>query len=376
MAEVTGYAANSPELLERARAIGRQISAGGVPSAELDEQYRTALDNLTYGTLPPPPGTPPPLSSPGGFLVPRPGTAGYNAIVGGQVVGGVMYNPATGASLAPTGATPSLTTPVPTGVPPVTTPPVTPPGMGGNNPPPGPLPWEAAPPVNRPDKDASVRNQITGLLSAGSPLLTQARTGAAQAANARGLLNSSIAAGAGEEAALRVALPIASQDASQIHAENLAGQSFRYTGALQGSQIAANAALQDGSIASQERLSAAAIAANAALQTLDATSRERINANDIIGRQRLQDSLAATNVTASDRNNAQTALLTAQGNYANTIASLNSNAQMPSAERAAQMESAFQFLRASQNVIEQLYSIRVDWPTTSGAATVPPPAVG
>lgn len=314
---------------------------------------------------------PPPLYNPGGLLVPRPGTAGYNAITSGQVVGGVMYNPTTGASLAPAGANPSLTTPVATGAPqPATTTPV---ATGAPPPPPPGIDYEG---IARPYQDASVQNRLSGVLSAGSPLLTQARTGAAQAANARGLLNSSIAVGAGEEAALRVALPIASQDASQIHAENLAGQSFRYTGALQGSQIAANAALQDGSIASQERLSAAAIVANAALQTLDATSRERINANDIIGRQRLQDSLAATNVTASDRNNAQTALLTAQGNYANTIASLNSNAQMPSAERAAQMESAFQFLRASQNVIEQLYSIRVDWPTTSGAATVPPPAVG
>jgi primosomal protein N' len=60
----------------------------------------------------------------------------------------------------------------------------------------------------------TVAGQMDTLLNAESPYLTRARTRAAQTANSRGLLNSSIAAGAGEAAAIDASLPIASQDAS------------------------------------------------------------------------------------------------------------------------------------------------------------------
>lgn len=46
------YAAHDPALLERARGIGAQISAGGVPSADLMAQYESAADDLVYGTKP------------------------------------------------------------------------------------------------------------------------------------------------------------------------------------------------------------------------------------------------------------------------------------------------------------------------------------
>ena len=59
----------------------------------------------------------------------------------------------------------------------------------------------------------TVAGQMRGLLAENSPYLQVARTGAMQTAAGRGLLNSSIAAGAGEEAAIRQALPIAQQDA-------------------------------------------------------------------------------------------------------------------------------------------------------------------
>lgn len=59
----------------------------------------------------------------------------------------------------------------------------------------------------------TVAGQMRGLLAENSPYLQVARTGALQTAAGRGLLNSSIAAGAGEEAAIKQALPIAQQDA-------------------------------------------------------------------------------------------------------------------------------------------------------------------
>lgn len=59
----------------------------------------------------------------------------------------------------------------------------------------------------------TVQGQMSGLMAADSPYMQQARTRAAQAMNGRGLLNSSMAIGAGESAAYDAALPIANADA-------------------------------------------------------------------------------------------------------------------------------------------------------------------
>lgn len=102
---------------------------------------------------------------------------------------------------------------------------------GGNNYPDG---------IYGPGKDGSgtalgtlTPNELTsynlqGLLAGNSPYITQARTQATQMANSRGLLNSSIAAGNAQAAAIQAALPIASQDAQasyglqQTNLDNLA----------------------------------------------------------------------------------------------------------------------------------------------------------
>jgi hypothetical protein len=63
------------------------------------------------------------------------------------------------------------------------------------------------------DDKSTVSGQMTGLMAADSPYMQQAQTMAAQAANSRGLINSSMAVGAGTDAAIRSALPIAQQDA-------------------------------------------------------------------------------------------------------------------------------------------------------------------
>ena len=70
----------------------------------------------------------------------------------------------------------------------------------------------------------TVSGQLSKILSTDSPLVTRARAGAMQAANSRGLLNSSMAAGAGEAAAIDAALPIASADASTHSQQRLANQ--------------------------------------------------------------------------------------------------------------------------------------------------------
>jgi hypothetical protein len=69
-------------------------------------------------------------------------------------------------------------------------------------------------------QDAGVASRLAHLTSEDSPLMKQARTSGLQAANARGLLNSSIGVGASEDARCRAALPIAQQEASQAQQSN------------------------------------------------------------------------------------------------------------------------------------------------------------
>jgi hypothetical protein len=64
--------------------------------------------------------------------------------------------------------------------------------------------------------DETVAKQLDNLLAKNSPYLQRAKSGALQTANARGLLNSSIAASSGEAAAIDAALPIAQQDAGYL----------------------------------------------------------------------------------------------------------------------------------------------------------------
>lgn len=72
-------------------------------------------------------------------------------------------------------------------------------------------------------EDDSVATRLNTLTASSNPYIKQARAGALQGANRRGLLNSSMAAGAGEGAAIAAALPIASQDAQASTNKTLTG---------------------------------------------------------------------------------------------------------------------------------------------------------
>lgn len=86
----------------------------------------------------------------------------------------------------------------------------------------------------------TVAGQINRLLQEDSLYMQQARAGAMQTANARGLLNTSLAAGAGEDAAIKSALPIAGSDAAT------------YSTAARENQAAGNQAAQFGAQAENQ----------------------------------------------------------------------------------------------------------------------------
>ena len=92
-----------------------------------------------------------------------------------------------------------------------------------------PLPQANAPALQGPNvrnvsSNETVAGQMDKILSSNSPLLQRAKTRAAQAANSRGLLNSSMGVQAGEEAVLTTAMPMAQQDASTYANQGLVNQ--------------------------------------------------------------------------------------------------------------------------------------------------------
>ena len=113
--------------------------------------------------------------------------------------------------------------------------------------------------LNR-DTDTT-QGQLDSLLAKGSPLIERARSRAAQSANDRGLLNSTMAVQAGEAAAYDAALPIASADANANLSKDL----------------------QQGDIAGQLQVQAADIAGKKELQTAD--SQNQIALQQLRGQQ-------------------------------------------------------------------------------------------
>ncbi len=104
------------------------------------------------------------------------------------------------------------------------------------------------------DPNSTVRTQMEGLLAEDSQFLQLAKQGAKEEASSRGLLNSSIAAGAGQRAAIQSALPIAQQDAQTYGNQQIANQKYQNDYGLQENQANYTNEMADNEVARQEQL--------------------------------------------------------------------------------------------------------------------------
>jgi hypothetical protein len=122
----------------------------------------------------------------------------------------------------------------------------------------------------KPTGDATVEGRMTGLLSKGSPYVEQARQSGVTTAQKRGLLNSTMAASAGEKAAIESALPIATQDANATNTAGMAG----YTGKLDAAKSTQTYEQQKGLVGVQaeasSKLQSQAARETAAIETMKA----------------------------------------------------------------------------------------------------------
>lgn len=146
----------------------------------------------------------------------------------------------------------------------------------------------------------TVQGRVTNLLNEDSPLIQDARTRANQQMNARGLINSSMAVGEGEKAALSAALPIASQDANAAltvsqrnQADINAARQFGATASnqfgitkLQGQQAIEQQTLQG---QQQASLQAQKAEIDKQLQSADAATREKLLGQQAVIDKQLQE---------------------------------------------------------------------------------------
>lgn len=151
-------------------------------------------------------------------------------------------------------------------------------------------------------EDDSVTTQVAAITAQDSPLMKQAATRGAQLANRRGLLNSSIASQAAQEAVIGAAAPIAGQNASQIAAKNLG----------------------------------------------------KIN-NDA------QAGLQKDAIAAQDRANLLQAGITANGQYLDAFGQIAGNKDIPAASRDAYLSSILAARNAPAGLAKGIYGVDLNW---------------
>lgn len=186
-------------------------------------------------------------------------------------------------------------------------------------------------PAPTPYGSTSVADRVTDLASHDSPLNMAARTEAAKVMNRRGMLNSTMTAGASEDAVLRAAVPIASQDAAQ---------------AFQGSQTELDRTLREG-------MQQKDIANTQLLQQKDIAFRTGQGALD----RGLQQKIANWNLSSTDRQAASSLVAHMDSLYSSDIASINANTTMSAAARTTALKAAAALRAKRLNLTEQLYSI-------------------
>lgn len=180
-----------------------------------------------------------------------------------------------------------------------------------------------------------VQNRVKNIASQDSMLNQMARTEAAKVMNSRGMLNSSMYAGAAQDAVLRQAVPIASQESNQ------AFQS--YESKLQ----------RD----STEGMQAKDIANQKDLQQKDITFRTGEGALDRAS----QEKLASWNLKSQDRNAAAQFLTNMETMYQSAYQSVMANPNLDAKQRTEQLTAAKSMRDRQLNFTEQLYGIDLNW---------------
>lgn len=207
---------------------------------------------------------------------------------------------------------------------------------------------EAAAAPATPDPSTTVEGRMEGLLAKDSNYMARARSSAVQSSEKRGLLNSSIAATAGEAAAIDAALPIAAQDAGQGHALALSEQEATQREGLLAQDIAGQSAIQSEGATQRSELLAQDTAGRTAIQNFQLESQERI---------------AALNVAANDKEKAAATAALMESSYADMFRTISTAPDIPAEKREEYLMHIANIRDSSLALLEQMFAVDLTWST-------------
>jgi hypothetical protein len=249
--------------------------------------------------------------------------------------------------------------------------------------------------------DKNVSANLDRLLESNSTYMKRARSQGRQAANRRGLLNSSMAAGAAQASAIDAALPIASQQADIAAQSDLLDREMDARMRLQKAQDAAakqrlgmqltseeerlaqelgsradlldtefgyRQEMAEDEIASREDIAAADRAARediAEMREVAAIRRANTQSRMDNYRQRLanqsRERIATMEVKSSNRREAADAATQFESIYQNAFNNLQANQAVPADVRGRYLEQLGRQRDSNMRVIEQIYNTDLDW---------------
>jgi len=170
-------------------------------------------------------------------------------------------------------------------------------------------------------KDQTVQGQLQNIIDPNNPLQTQAQTYANQQSNSRGLLNSSLAVSAAQDALYKNAMPIAQQDA------NVNASAGQFNANAENTTSAQN-------VDNQIRMATANLNANTqlAIANLDIGSKAKLAEFDAKNRQLLQTNSSAASLYNSTMQN---------------IANISNNTNMDAAGKQQATDNQLKLLQQS-----------------------------
>jgi hypothetical protein len=199
-------------------------------------------------------------------------------------------------------------------------------------------------PYGLPQGDTTVLSRVNAIASDDGNLNKMAQVEALKGMNRRGLLNSTQSIGAAQDAVLRNALPIASQDAAQAYGASESGLDRQQQLEVQNRQNT----WQGGQLQLDRQ------------QQLTVQNRQNTFAAGQNQLDRaLQQRIASWNLSSSDRNAASSLLSNMEAQYENSVNSILGNTGLSAADRNALLTSATTLRQKRLNLVEQLYNIKL-----------------
>jgi len=249
-----------------------------------------------------------------------------------------------------------------------------------------------------PAPEETVAGTMKGLLSSGSSYLEAAKTRGTQFAAQRGLLNTSMAAGASEAEAIKSALPIAQQDAGYMQQRGLATQGgeiqtglYRTQGEISGGLLAQEGeqarrlstqeseqtlgretalTAQKGTIqsqlAEQEAKDRAALSAQESTQEITLENIQQDGANYRLGLENdVKTKLAEMELSSQEKTSVGNAMTELGNLFTEQLANIQRDPNVTAVNKTAAIKTLQAAYQSNLASLASIYSIIISWQTVA-----------